>query len=133
MSASLQLQGVNEIQRALKALEKKVASKITRQALRKGTKEIAKQVKADTPKGESGQLKKQVKVKAAKRSRNKIGVDVVTSSPDAFYGSFVELGTSKQPAQHYQKQALDKVADRAIEIMLRELKAGIEAATLNRA
>lgn len=129
MSASLQLQGVTEIQRALKQLEKKVASKITRQALRKGIKEVAKKVKADTPKGESGQLKKQVKVKAAKRSRNKIGVNVVTTSPDAFYGSFVELGTSKQPAQHYQKGAFDKTADKALEIILRKLKAGIEAAT----
>lgn len=128
MEPTFTLSGIKEIEKALKDLEAKVSKKITRQALRKGTKIFAKQVKDDTP-VDSGTLKKQVKVKAGKRSRTNLSVNVETSSPDAFYGAFQELGTSKTPATHYQHNAFQKVKDEVMRVVLTELKNGIENAT----
>ena len=60
----------------IREFENKVFNKGLKKMFRDGSKIIQKEVKALTPKGESGFLRQAIKVRAAKRQKHRIGVDV---------------------------------------------------------
>jgi HK97 gp10 family phage protein len=103
--------GVKEIDRRLATLEPKVAKKHLRQAMRKGMRPIQSQVEGNAPAGESGDLAASVILRAGKRSRNKMTMNVALGSRtfrgEKFYATFTEWGTSDQPAQGYMRRAFD--------------------------
>lgn len=79
----------------LKNLENKVSGKIMRKALRAGAKVCQQQMKADAP-VKSGATRDAVKVKAAKRSKNRVAIAVSIGmgwfKGTTFYAGFVEFG-----------------------------------------
>lgn len=109
----IKFEGVDALIGSFERLSTKLQNRILRDALRPAAKVIADNVKRGTPvgppsywkgpKGKSkehhgGDLKKSIKVRAAKRSRTSIGMNVQTGATDnlfvgdQFYGAFVEFG-----------------------------------------
>jgi hypothetical protein len=105
-STYVKVVGHEKIFRALRELEKKAATAITRKVLRHASKTFQTEVKARLPK-RSGLLNKSVKVRATKRKRGKVGVQVVMGglglakkgshklnklANETFYGAFFHFG-----------------------------------------
>ena len=146
VTGSIKLIGGKELDRKLKALPRKVAKKILRQALRAGAKIILAQAKANAPVA-TGQLKKSLKVRAMKRTRKgTVGFKVQTKAGDfkgdEFYGSFLEYGFRRGkrpgkgaeytreivPAQPFMRPAFDSKKDEAVAVISKELSAKIVTA-----
>lgn len=107
--------GGDKLVKALKGLESKIANKILRTEIRAATKEVAAEIKELAPVGETGMLRRAVRVRSAKRKKGRIGFQAQIGEGsfrgDTFYGSFVDLGTNKQPAQHFMEDGFKKKAD----------------------
>lgn len=115
IAGKLFITGHKKLDKALLNLGKE-APKIVRKVLREEQKEISKEVKNTMPVGETKQAKKNVKVKSAKRSRVRIGLNTVIApfaDPSKWYSTFFEYGTSKQPAQGTIRKVWDKKKDKA--------------------
>jgi HK97 gp10 family phage protein len=96
VKTSFKIEGADKIDAALSAIEKNVAKKIARKALREGGKIILKEAKSNAPK-ESGALKKSIKLRAGKskkkgRASVVIGTGAKWFQGDQFYGAFLEFG-----------------------------------------
>ena len=106
----LTITGDKQIDRALKNIPDKVAKKAFRKSMRPAMKVIQKEAKDNAP-VDSGDMKKSIKVKAAKRSRRFMGIDVVIGEEafkgETWYGNLVEYGTSKMPAKPFMRPAYD--------------------------
>lgn len=127
--ASFKIDGVNEIQRAFRELEPKLAKKVIRQAIRKGLKPVLAAARRNAP-SKSGALRKLIKIKAAaKRRRGVISLTVNIAGNrqgKAFYGAFNEYGTSRIKARHFMAAAFEETKVQAAEIAKREILDGIE-------
>lgn len=145
MAFALKLNGAEALAAKLRTLPTRVANKVIRQSLRAGTKIILAETIAKAPVA-SGLLKRTLKVRAMKRSRNRIGVQVVTEGGfykgKAFYGAFVELGHKAGPrklgdqpqevaAKPFIKPAFDAVKERAANVILQSMRQGIEQEAKN--
>lgn len=110
---TFKIEGIEPLAGFFEKFPAKVQNAILREALRPAAKVIQQNVIRGTPVGPSsywkgpkgrgklhhgGDLRKSIKVKAAKRSRVSVGVNVVTGATDnvfvgdQFYGAFVEFG-----------------------------------------
>lgn len=109
------IQNVNRVIAELKALEPKVKNKICRQALRKAAKPVATVAKQLAPK-KTGQLRKAIKVRAMKRSRRGVGIEVLTGKDffqgDQFYGAFQEFGWHAGPRKASKKRGYKRIGDK---------------------
>jgi HK97 gp10 family phage protein len=111
--------GIRDFKKALDGLEAKVAKKLLRTSLRAGAKILAAQIKATAPVSE-GVLKRSVKVKAGKRKKNTISMDVVIEGGrDEGFVGFIEFGKHGQLANPFirhsveakRAEVLDAIAD----------------------
>lgn len=93
MSGTVKLDGLKELNKALKKLEGKVARKIAREGLKAAAVVIRKEMRRRAP-IKTGQLRKRIRYRL-KRMRGgagytgKVGVDVTV-----FYARFIEYGTT---------------------------------------
>lgn len=122
-----QLEGADTLLKMLRQFKRGGAKKALRKGTRKGCKTIQAAIKAAAP-VRSGTLRDEARVRAMPRSRKWTGTMVTLKAREgrAYYGSFVELGTKRQKAQHYEKQATLSVADQAVETVLAEVRAELE-------
>ena len=107
-----------QVLRTLARLPSK-ARAVLRRAMRDTAKDIAAQVKALAPR-KRDELRRKVKVRAAKRSRTSIGINVNAS---AEHTSFQELGTKYIQPLGFMRRAFDTKAPGA--------KSKIEHETVN--
>lgn len=136
-AVKIQVQGNKQLADAFKQLRTTEVKKIARKGLRAGAKEIHRETVARSPVGITKQLKKSFKVRAMKRSRNKIGVLVQSGKGffvgDTFYSGFVafghkvghrRLGDSRKevPPNEFMKEAAESAAPKAIEVMTATMK-----------
>lgn len=130
MAVSGTIEGFDKVFKRLKELEPKVAKKVLRQALRAGAKIIQTRAKANAP-VLTGQTKKAIKIRAGKRSRGSVGVNVSIGARDyvgdQFYAAFHEYGTSKMQARPFMRPAYDSEKEKAAEVIQRKILEGIEA------
>ena len=117
--------GDKDLQKKLNKLQGKDAKAVIRKVLRNQQKEIKKRADALVP-TKSGALKASLRIRAGKRSRKRISVVLIAggkrsigkteskrrgiaegATEEAYYASFVELGTDKQPAQSFMRKARD--------------------------
>jgi HK97 gp10 family phage protein len=94
-----ELVGADKLCNALRSVEKSVANKQMRKALRVGAKVIQAQEIADAPK-RTGATAAAIKVRAGKRKRGFISMAVVLSKQlfaGAFYPAFVNYGRKTRP------------------------------------
>lgn len=98
--------GWKEIDAAFAKLEVKVQGKALRSALRAGAQRVqaaAIQNIVQNPSIDTGKLASSLKVKAAKRSRTKVGMDIITKG--AAHANLVEYGTKRMPAEPFLRPA----------------------------
>lgn len=132
---AIQLSGLPEVNKLLRALPGKVAKRVIGKAMKAALKPVQAASKANAP-VKTGQLRKAIRVLAGRSRGGRIVYKVVMGKGDfvgdEFYGSFQEYGwkTGKRgssgrkvvPGKHFMKRAFDATKDRA--------KADCEAAIL---
>ncbi len=137
----IRLEGGPELERKLAALDRKVAFKISSQALRAGAKVVLKATKARAPK-RSGQLRKALRVRAGKRRKGSIRFSVLTSDKDytgdTFYAAFVTFGhkvgsrklanRKSVPADPFMEDAFNASRDEATKTIIATIRQGISSA-----
>lgn len=84
--------------KALRDLEYKLTKKLLSTAVRAAGKETLSDAKAAVP-VRTGLLKKSMKLRVAKAKKPYVRFKV-TNAPEAYYGLWVEVGSSRQKAQH---------------------------------
>lgn len=127
----IKLEGAKELEKQFKSLEPKIAKKLVRQSLRKAAKPILAAARTKCP-VDTGELKKSIKIRAMKRRKNSFGVLIGTALKwfvgDAFYGAFVEFGTSKMSARPFMRPAFDEKKGEAEQILVQEIREGLSEA-----
>jgi HK97 gp10 family phage protein len=92
--------GDKELDKKLAGLTLKLQKKLTRQATRKAAKEIVLPAARANAPVDTGELEESLKVRAIKRSRNRIGHMVTVGDGlgvgDTFYAAALELGTKER-------------------------------------
>ena len=127
--------GDRQANRNLRALEAKIAKKITRTAAREGLRPVLAAARRLAPRGETGVLRKTIKLKSLKRSRSAIGARVTSGTREggdytgkAFYGAFLEYGTKRIKPRGFLKRAAETKKRSALTIYRARLAAGIRSA-----
>lgn len=129
MQSVYKITGIKEIDKALSELEPKLAKKIIRKTLRDSAKIVREEVKQTAP-FETGELKAAVKVKAGRRRRNSISVQVQIGEGDfkgqTYYASFLEYGTKDIEPLGFMRKALDNKEDEVREKAKASILQGLE-------
>lgn len=138
--ARFKITGIKEIDEALKELEPKLQKKVLRQAMRKSLKPVRDAVENQAPIGETGELAENVKIKAGKRKKDTIRLNVQVGAGDftgdQYYASFVEfghkvgsrkLGDKRQevPPDDFMKRGFDQTKNEARDTCLQLIKDGL--------
>ncbi len=140
-SVYMQLSGAKEIRRKLESLDRKLQTKIIRQAVRVGAKGTLAAAKAAAP-VDTGLMRKKLRIKAMKRKKGRIGVSIVAGKDDyqgkAFYAPFIEFGhhlgnrdIKDHPfieGKHFINGAFDSTKNAASDAIQNEIAKGIAAA-----
>ena len=126
----MKVTGLEAIQKKLAALPLNVEKKVLRQALRKAIKPMKDEIQGDAPVGETGDLEHSVKVRAGKRKKGslsmQVGLDQDSFQGEKWYVSFIELGSKFQHAQHFMKKAFDRKATQVRDTAITEIENGIQ-------
>lgn len=116
--AQAKIHGLPELARTLSTLERKVRTKLLKDALKPGAQIIREQAINNCPVDE-GDLKRSIKIRAAKRKKGFTGVAVVTNAStktDETYAGFVELGTRKKQGVGFFRAAFDSKWQNAVDM-----------------
>lgn len=107
MDMDIQVDGLVDLEKALKALPAVVSKRLINTATRAGASVISREARKLVPK-RSGVLRKNIGVQRHKRqSRPHSVLYKVGWKGDGFYGRFLELGTRYQAARPHLRPALD--------------------------
>ena len=98
--------GLKVLAKDIDALGKNFARSTLRTALRAATKPVVKRAKDKAP-VRTGNLRRSIRGEASVK-RDGRGEARVGFLPSGFYGTFIELGTSTQPARPMLRPALDE-------------------------
>ena len=151
MVETVKIDGLDDLNAAIKQLSFDLKRKVVRSALRDAAKPIQKAAVANAPtlQGEHpyrlpGTLKRSILVKASKlkngkngeigvyiavRKRKGLGGKASARNPfDPFYWRFLEFGTSKMKARPFMNPAFEANSTRAIDIFKARLKVRMDQA-----
>ncbi len=129
--------GVEAIDKKLRKLSGAVGKKVVRRSMRKGMKIIAAATKSEVP-VDTGLTKKSVQVRALKRSRKRLGIEVRVSGKvpgliktsaagkRTFYPAVVEYGRKGVPGNPFMRRAYSANAEHARQVTLADLKQGVD-------
>lgn len=127
-SFKFEVTGIDEIDKALAEMEKKVAKKLLKDAMKASMKPMLAAARAAVP-VESGSLKKNIKLRTAKRSRTSFGFEIGVGEKDysgeQFYGAFQEFGTSRMEPKGFLRRAFDENKDAATQAAIQAIKSGL--------
>jgi HK97 gp10 family phage protein len=137
MNGEMKVEGMEEMKKKLATLEPAVRKKLVRKALRAGAKVVATQCKVDAP-IRSGLLRSKIKVRAGKRKRNVIRMNVSIGKKDfqgdTFYAGFVDRGRksgkrgsrNRRPiaGSRFLEKAFDKARPAAAKAIVETLREG---------
>lgn len=139
--AQFKLEGVEELIKKLRTLRGAQMRKVYRQAMRAAARPILATAKNIVPIG-SGRLQRSLKIRALKRSKKLIGVQVtpgtrvqlgIPGSAKGFYPTHIELGfkrggVKKFPGNRFLRDAVLLEKSSAIRIINARIKEGIAKA-----
>jgi len=133
MSEKYTVEGLKELNKALKAFPERVERRILRSAVNAGALVVVKTAKQNVP-VDKGDLKKGVIKRSTKGAKTQGSVKVsVGPSTEVFYGMFLEFGTSKIPATPWLRPAVDDNANAVITAIRKRLEKRIEKEALKAA
>lgn len=127
--------GDKDLDRKFAQATAKLQKKVLRPAMRKGARPILQDAKVGAP-VRLGRMKKTLKIRAMKRSRNRIGVMIQTGTRaqlgiDAndpyYYPMAVETGTRRMAARPFMRPALKKNKAKTMGILSREIRRGLQS------
>jgi HK97 gp10 family phage protein len=142
---TFKLEGMKELNQALKDLGPQVATKAGTAGARQATNVMRDAVKEAAPRGteptkrtwtnkdgskgsaDYGRLHQNIKTKKV-RARKAHTVSFQVTTGKAFWGRFSEFGTEHEPARPWFKPAVDKVAEQVVSALSTELKKAIDKA-----
>lgn len=126
MNESYEVNGLKELNKALKQFSVEVERKILRSIVQAGGQVVVKAAKENVP-VDSGALRDGIIRRAAKGAKTpgKVVVNVGTAT-EVFYGVFLELGTSSIPATPWLRPALDDNVSKIITAMRKRAEKRIE-------
>jgi HK97 gp10 family phage protein len=124
----IKVQGLKELQDALREFEPKFQKNVLRGAVRAAAAVIANEAKAAVPvlsepdeRRVPGLLRKSIRVMSTRVSggmvQGGVAAGISKSDPRPFYARFVEKGTAHMPPKPYLRPALDFGASEAIEAL----------------
>lgn len=102
-----EIKGLDKLAKNADKLSKSFGRTTLRTALRNAAKPVRQKARAIVPR-DSGNLRRAIAVNAKVDRDGEGYADVGYRRDKAFYGGFVELGTSQQPARPYLRPALDE-------------------------
>lgn len=142
------VQGIKELDTALKTLPKGMRKNYLRKALRRGGAIVRDKVKSKAPVGQGptakglkhGRLKRLVRTKARRGGRTYVKVSVFypktdarqtgiagrKNPRDAFYWKFVEFGTRFFPAQPYIRPVVDSSRAQVLRVSIQAVNEGVQ-------
>lgn len=141
-SVKMTVHGDKQLVARMVKLRKTEKDKIIRKGLRSGSKIIKRETEAGAPVGPTGRFKKSFKVRAMKRRRGRIGIQVQSGEGffkgETFYGGFVALGhrvgprrlgdkRKQVPPNRFMQEAADRAAPEAIRVLEDEVRRGLDA------
>ena len=121
------IKGLKELAKNSGKLKKSFASTTLRTALRNAAQPVRRRARAKVPIDE-GDLKKAIAINAKVDRKGEGFADVGFRKDQAFYGGFVELGTSTQQAQPYLRPALEEAEGEITDAFIGALNATIAKA-----
>ena len=135
MNVDFKVDGLRELDKALNRLPLKARGSVIRGALNKAATPIAAEARRLAPRRKEepenrkyGPLRKSIRKSASTpRGRNNYTAEVkVGPSNRAYYGRFLELGTSKMAARPFLRPAFESKSQEALDIFRREMRERIE-------
>lgn len=121
------LEGGDELARQLERLGERIAGRLLTEAAMVAAEVVREEAKQRAP-VRTGNLRDHIDVEIAKTQPHKAEVHVGPTK-EAFYGMFIEAGTSKMPARPYLRPALDAASQQATEAARDTLRKGIKELT----
>lgn len=135
----MRIEGARELDDVLARLPDELARHVVEQALRKAANVVRDAYKANVPVSSSSPADRRARSSSGKDYgplRDNIRTSKIKAPPGsahmavhngrAFWGMFLEFGTSRQPARPYFRQAFDGNADRALAVFGEELGKGLD-------
>ena len=132
--AGTRLEGAKDLDRLLRRLPAKVGKRVATRAVRQGANVIRDEAKRTAPRGTEpaspkyGRLADNIRV--TKVRDGFAGVVMAVTVGQAFWGMFLEFGTSRQPARPWLRPAFHAKAGEAVAKMGTSLGKDIEKAAL---
>lgn len=110
MVESMKLEGMEELRKQFSRLKDTAQPGVIRSGLRAATRPVIKEARARVP-VKSGKLKKSIRASVDRTKDRKGFVAKIGFSQEAWYGQWVELGSSRQPARPFLRPALEAAHD----------------------
>ena len=140
-SVTVKIEGLSELGARMKTLTSDVNNRIARAATAAGAVVIRNAAQQKVP-VDSGNLKKNIIVKRLPKGEAPLTSEHIVTVrkgkltskqkgsglKDAYYGSFVEYGTAKMPAQPFMRPAYDQNKEKAAEAIKDRIRKRIEKA-----
>lgn len=121
-----ELSGMDELLSKLSDMCDKVANNITKDALTKAGEFEVEEMKKEAPRSSASDthMADSIKVSNVKTKKGQKYIEVAPDK-DHFYYTFVELGTSKMPANPFMARSFAKNKEKVKEIIEEELRKGL--------
>lgn len=121
---SVEILGLRELDRALQELAWPAARRALRKGMRKGANVVRDEARAKAP-VDTGNLKRRIRTR--ERSEEEGNMRYAVEIPrNAFYGRFIEYGTSKMAAKPFLRPAAESKTEAAVTAMRDALAEAIE-------
>ena len=153
MTEFIRIDGAKELEAVLKQLPDYIAKNVVRQALRKAAVPILEEARRTAPVGTEskgrtrlrttkkgkvtvanyGKLRGELKIITVPDSKTQASAAVAVTVGKAYWGVFQEFGTSRMPNPRHKgwfRRAFDSKARAALDVLGKELGAGIEKAAV---
>jgi len=115
VETSFNLTGDKQLERALKNVNKAAEGRALRKATKAGAEVIVQEARNKAP-YKTGKLKRAIRSKFG-QARGRIVTVEIGPAPRAHYGGFLEVGTSRMPAQPFLRPAMDETKQEAVDIL----------------
>jgi HK97 gp10 family phage protein len=117
----IELQGMSQLMRQIEQMGRRIESGVKDKALKEGAEFIQEEIIVNAPE-RTGKLKENIVVSDVEGDQIHVGPD---QQGTAFYGHFLEFGTSKMSAQPFMAPTLennkDAVQEKMADVIKREL------------